>query len=53
MHIQRIRSKAKVPVLVGPPPPMPAPKPIEMTNAWKTLARKFDYYYLILFRPWT
>ena len=53
MLSQRIRSKAKVPVLVGPPPPMPVPKPIEMTNAWKTLPRKFAYYYLILFRPWT
>ena len=37
---------------MGPPPAPPAPKPSKLTDAWRTQARKFASYFLILYRPW-
>ena len=50
-HIQRLRSKPKVPVPRNVPRPPPA-KPSQLTNSWKKQARLFSEYFLTLFKPW-
>lgn len=50
-HIQRLRSKPKVPVPRNVPRPPPA-KPNKLTNSWKQQARIFSRYFLTLFKPW-
>lgn len=50
-HIQRLRSKPKVPVTRNVPRPPPK-KQKTLTNAWKKQARLFSEYFLTLFKPW-
>jgi len=51
-HVQRIRSKFKVPVLIKNPPKPPPPKPKNPSREWKTAARNFAHYFLVVYRPW-
>lgn len=52
-HQQKLRSKSKIPMLVGKPPNMPVAKPKLLTKEWKRLAQKFAEYILVLYKPWT
>lgn len=52
-HQQRLRSKTRIPILVGKPPYLPITKPSLLTNEWKRQAKYFANYFLILYRPWT
>lgn len=51
-HIQRLRSKPKVPVPRNVPRPPPK-KPRILNNSWKNQATNFSRYFLALFKPWT
>jgi len=50
-HVQRLRSKLKVPVPCRVPRPPPI-KPRILTESWKKQAREFSRFFLVLFRPW-
>ena len=50
-HVQRLRSKIKVPVPCRVPRPPPI-KPRILTESWKKQAREFSRFFLVLFRPW-
>ena len=50
-HIQRIRSKFKVPVPRRSPRPPPI-KPLQLTEAWKKQAREYAKHAMVLFCPW-
>lgn len=52
-HCQRIRSKSNVPVTSLSPPKPPQSKPSDLTPEWRTAAKVFARYILVLFRPWT
>ena len=52
-HIQRIRSKIKVPAIVDRTPKPPPPKPLKVTEEWTNKANQFSQFFLTLFRPWT
>ncbi len=48
-----MRSKTKIPILVGKPPHLPVTKPLLLTNVWRKQAKLFAEYFLILYRPWS
>lgn len=52
-HVQRIRSKHRIPTPIGPPPPPPGQRQHGAeAGSWHRKGSKFAAYMLTLFRPW-